>query len=138
MATTGPESKMVCTGEAYLALAAAAGSPMPGAVCDRTAAGRAGACLTSGAGCGCRCLWLETRIPLRNAKGRVSLNTGGVSGGLRSVRPWLAVFLPAGRCVELGSAVYPLALSLAVRSLAGCTADRAADDRSVSGCLCGL
>lgn len=70
-------------------------------------------------------------MPLRNAKGRVSLNTGGFSGGLSSVRPWLAVFLPAGRCVELGSAVYPLALSLAVRSLAGCMADRAADDRSV-------
>ena len=67
-----------------------------------------------------------------------SLNTGGVSGGLRSVRPWLAVFLPAGRCIELGSAVHPLALSLAVRSLAGCTADLAADDRSVSACLCAM
>ena len=41
-------------------------------------------------------------MPLRNAKGRVSLNTGGVSGALKSVRPWLAVFLPAGRCIELG------------------------------------
>ena len=47
-------------------------------------------------------------MPLRNAKGRVSLNAGGVSWGLRSVRPWLAVFLPAGRCIELGSAVYLL------------------------------
>lgn len=74
-------------------------------------------------------------MPLRNAKGRVSLNTGGVSGGLRSMRQWLAVFLPAGRCIELGSAVYPLALSFAVRSLAGCTAARAADNRSVSACL---
>jgi hypothetical protein len=51
------------------------------------------------------------------------------------MRQWLAVFLPAGRCIELGSAVYPLALSFAVRSLAGCTAARAADNRSVSACL---
>jgi len=31
MATTGPESKMVCTREAYLAREASGGSPMPGA-----------------------------------------------------------------------------------------------------------
>lgn len=137
MATTGPESKMVCNREAYLALAAAAGSPMPGAVCDRTAAGRAGASLPLAlavavvvSGWKRACLYATPRVG--------SLSTGGVSGGLRSVRPWLAVFLPAGRCIELGSAVYPLALSLAVRSLAGCTADLTADDRSVSACLCGL
>lgn len=77
-------------------------------------------------------------MPLRNAKGKGLSIQAVFQGGLRSVRPWLAVFLPAGRCIELGSAVYPLALSLAVRSLAGCTADLAADDRSVSACLCGL
>ena len=131
---------MVCTREAYLAREASGGSPMPGGSVCLCSSGEgkehalplALAVAVVVSGWKRACLYATPRV------GSLSLNTGSVSGGLRSVRPWLAVFLPAGRCVELGSAVYPPALSLAVRSLAGCTADLAADDRSVSACLCGL
>lgn len=138
VATTGPESKMVCTREAYLAREASGGSPMPGAVCACAAAGRAGACLTSGAGRGCRCLWLETRSLYATPR------VGSLSQYRQCLRG-LKVCASVARCVpacrsmhRVGVSGLPLALSLAVRSLAGCTADRAADDRSFSACLCGL
>ena len=119
---------MVCTREAYLAREASGGSPMPGGSVCLCSSGEgkehalplALAVAVVVSGWKRACLYATPRV--------ASLSIQAVSqGGLRSVRPWLAVFLPAGRCVETGSAVYPLALSLAVRSLAGFTADRSAD-----------
>lgn len=119
---------MVCTREAYLALAAAAGSPMPGGQCVpvQQRGGREHALPLALAVAVVVFGWKRACL-YADAKGRVSLNTGGVSGGLK-VCASVARCVPACRSMHrVGVSGLPLALSLAVRSLAGCTADRSAD-----------
>ena len=113
-----PESKMVCTRQAYLARSGSPSSPVGGQRVAVCAAGGIDTSLFGGqAGAVVVSRWKSSCRP-HQCRSRASHNTCVVSG-LEGCAVVAGCAGSAGRCVELGASTEPLALSLAVRALVG-------------------